>query len=233
METEDKEAIKELPGKALREVMGVRLLLVRHGETVWNQEERWQGRVDIPLSPVGVKQARSLALRLCGEGDPIAAVYTSPLSRAWHTAQVIARVLSLPLFPDPLWCEMDIGVWSGLTLAEIKARYAQDWQRLRAGEDLPRGGGETFAEFQGRILRGAKLLAEKHPGQSVIIVTHGGPIRAFLLYCRGLPVQRFREVEKIANASLTEVLFGREGATVVRVSDVAHLMEVPAFFPKA
>ena len=204
-------------------MVGVHLLLVRHGETIWNQENRWQGQADIPLGEVGVEQARSLALRLRKERNPIAAVYSSPLVRALRTAEIIAEVLGLQSFLAPLWCEMNIGVWSGLTTAEVIARHAEDWERLRAGEDLPRGGGETFAQFQGRILQGAGLVAEKHAGERVVVVTHGGPIRAFLLHCRGLPVSRFREVEKIGNASFTEVVFQKGEAMIHQVNDMAHL----------
>jgi len=204
-------------------MVGVHLLLVRHGETIWNQENRWQGQADIPLGEVGVEQAWSLALRLRKEGNPIAAVYSSPLVRALRTAEIIAEVLGLQSFPAPLWCEMNIGVWSGLTTAEVIARHAREWERLRAGEDLPRGGGETFAQFQGRILQGAELLAEKYAGERVVVVTHGGPVRAFLLHCRGLPVNRFREVEKIGNASLTEVVFQKGQPMIHRVNDMAHL----------
>lgn len=204
-------------------MVGVHLLLVRHGETIWNQENRWQGQADIPLSEVGIEQTQSLALRLRKEGNPIAAVYASPLARALHTAEIIAEALGLHSLPAPLWREMNIGVWSGLTTAEVVARHAEEWERLRAGEDLPRGGGETFAQFQERILQGAELLAKKHAEERVVVVTHGGPIRAFLLHCRGLPVSRFREVEKIGNASLTEVVFKRGEARVHRVNDMAHL----------
>jgi broad specificity phosphatase PhoE len=204
-------------------MVGVHLLLIRHGETIWNQENRWQGQADIPLSEAGVEQARSLALRLRQEGNPIAAVYASPLSRALRTAEIIAEALGLQSFPAPLWCEMNIGVWSGLTTAEVIARHAKEWEQLRAGEDLPRGGGETFAQFQQRIFQGAELLAEKHIGERVVVVTHGGPIRTFLLHCRGLPVARFREVEKIGNASLTEVVWQRGKAIIHRVNDMAHL----------
>ncbi|MBI3303384.1 MAG: histidine phosphatase family protein [Deltaproteobacteria bacterium] len=164
-----------------------------------------------------------MALWLRKEENPIAAVYTSPLARALHTAEIIAETLGLQSLPAPLWCEMNIGVWSGLTTAEVIARHAKEWERLRAGEDLPRGGGETFAQFQGRILQGAELLAQRHPQERVVVVTHGGPIRTFLLHCRGLPVNRFREVEKIGNASLTEVVFKRDEASVYRVNDMAHL----------
>ena len=204
-------------------MVGVHLLLIRHGETTWNQELRWQGQADIPLSEVGIEQARSLALKLRKEGNPIAAVYSSPLSRVFHTAEIIADTLNGRLFIAPLWCEMNIGVWSGLTTEEVIARHSEDWERIRAGEDLPRGGGETMAQFHERVLHGAELLTEKHSGERVAVVTHGGPIRALLLHCRGMPVSRYREVEKINNASLTEVVLQKGKTIVHRVNDKTHL----------
>jgi broad specificity phosphatase PhoE len=119
---------------------------------------------------------------------------------------------------------MDIGVWSGLTTAEVIARHSVEWERLRAGEDLPRGGGETFAQFQSRLVRGAWRLLEKHAGEDVAIVTHGGAVRAFLLSCRKLPMSQFREIAKIGNTGLSEVTIFAEGEAVIHaVNDIRHL----------
>jgi broad specificity phosphatase PhoE len=203
----------------------VHLLLVRHGETVWNQENRWQGQADIPLSEAGREQARRLAQRLRTEGRRVRAIYASDLLRAFHTAEILGEVLGVPPTPEVAWREMDIGVWSGLTTAEVIARYATEWERLRAGEDLPRGGGETFAQFQGRIIREVERLVVKHAGEQVAIVTHGGAVRAFLLHCRGLDVSQFRQIDKIGNTGLSEVTLSANGggAVIHSVNDVSHL----------
>jgi broad specificity phosphatase PhoE len=202
----------------------VRLLLVRHGETTWNQENRWQGQADVPLSETGRVQAHRLAQRLLAEGRPIQSMYTSDLSRAAQTAEIIGAVLGMRPAPDLAWREMDIGVWSGLTTAEVIARHSVEWERLRAGEDLPRGGGETFAQFQSRLVRGAWRLLEKHAGEDVAIVTHGGAVRAFLLSCRKLPMSQFREIAKIGNTGLSEVTIFAEGEAVIHaVNDIRHL----------
>src|SRR5262245_16911070 len=109
----------------------LRLLLVRHGETVWNQGNRWQGQADVPLSESGRIQARRLAERLLAEGRQVRAIYTSDLSRAVHTAEILGEVLGIPPLPEIGWREMNIGTWSGLTTAEVIARYASEWERLR------------------------------------------------------------------------------------------------------
>lgn len=202
----------------------VHLLLVRHGETVWNQENRWQGQADVPLSEAGRAQARRLAERLRTEGRLVRAIYASDLSRAFHTAEILGEVLGVSPMPASGWREMNIGVWSGLTTAEVIARHAVDWERLRAGEDLPRGGGETFAQFQKRILLSVEQIREKHAGEEVVIVTHGGAVRAFLLHCRGLDVSQFRQIDKIGNAGLSEVTVTTSGKAIIRsVNDISHL----------
>lgn len=202
----------------------VHLVLVRHGETVWNQENRWQGQADVPLSETGRAQARRLAQRLRAEGRPVRAIYASDLSRAFHTAEILGEVLGVPPLPDAGWREMNIGVWSGLTTAEVIARHAAEWERLRAGEDLPRGGGETFAQFQGRILQSVARIKEIYAGEQVVIVTHGGAVRAFLLHCRGLDVSQFRQIDKIGNTGLSEITIAASGLAVIHsVNDITHL----------
>jgi broad specificity phosphatase PhoE len=202
----------------------VRFLLVRHGETAWNQENRWQGQADVPLSDAGRVQARLLAQRLCAEGRQFRAIYASDLCRAFETAEILGQTLRVPLHPDDGWREMNIGVWSGLTTAEVMERHTEEWERLRAGEDLPRGGGETFAQFQGRLLQSAQRLAQRHNGEQIVIVTHGGAVRAFLLHCRNLPTNKFREIDKIGNTGVSEVTFSITGETIIHsVNDVSHL----------
>ena len=202
----------------------VRFLLVRHGETTWNQENRWQGQADVPLSDAGRAQARLLAQRLRADGRQVHAIYASDLSRAFETAEILSETLRIPPNPDSGWREMNIGVWSGLTTAEVIARHTVEWERLRAGEDLPRGGGETFAQFQNRLLRSAQRLAKRHNGEQIVIVTHGGAVRAFLLHCRNLPTSKFREIDKIGNTGLSEVTFCIDGETIIHsVNDVSHL----------
>jgi len=191
---------------------------------MWNQENRWQGQEDVPLSESGQEQARRLAQRLRVEGRPVRAIYASNLARAFHTAEILGEALGIVPTAELGWREMHIGTWSGLTTAEVIARHAVEWERLRAGEDLPRGGGETFAQFQGRILQAMERLVKKHAGEQIIIVTHGGAVRAFLLHCRGLGMSQFRQIEKIGNTGLSEVILTADGkATIHSVNDTMHL----------
>lgn len=203
---------------------GVRLLLIRHGESVWNRENRWQGHADIPLSETGRIQAQQLARHMKSEQRSIRAIYTSDLQRARETADILGQALGMTPTATVAWREMDIGTWSGLTTAEVAARHSEEWERLRQGEDLPRGGGETFAQFQGRLLRSLDTCRRTHAGQDVAVVTHGGAVRALLLHCKGWDVSRFGDIEKIGNTGVSEIHVSPNGdAHIERINRVAHL----------
>ncbi len=203
---------------------GVRVLLVRHGETIWNQENRWQGQADTPLSQTGYDQARQLARRFQNEGQRVQALYTSDLRRARNTADILGQALGVRPIEATAWREMDIGTWSGLTTAEVATRHAEEWARLRQGEDLPRGGGETFAQFQGRLVQSSQQFIRDHRGAQILVVTHGGAVRAFLLHCRGLNMNQFGQIEKIGNTGISEVsLFPSGQARIHMINSTAHL----------
>ena len=203
---------------------GVRVLLVRHGETIWNQENRWQGQADTPLSQTGYDQAWQLARRFRNEERRIQTIYTSDLSRARDTAAILGRALGVRPVEATAWREMDIGTWSGLTTAEVAGRHAEEWARLRQGEDLPRGGGETFAQFQGRLLQSSQQFIRDHRGEQIVVVTHGGAVRAFLLHCRGLSMSQFGQIEKIGNTGVSEVSLSPGGeAKIHTINSTTHL----------
>ncbi len=203
---------------------GVRVFLVRHGETIWNQENRWQGQADTPLSQTGYDQAWQLARRFQHEERVIQAIYTSDLRRARDTADILGQALGVMPVETTAWREMDIGTWSGLTTTEVASRHAKEWARLRQGEDLPRGGGETFAQFQGRLVQSSQRFVQNHGGEQIIVVTHGGAVRAFLLHCRGLNMSQFGQIEKIGNTGVSEVSLFPGGATKIHmINSTAHL----------
>jgi broad specificity phosphatase PhoE len=202
----------------------LRLLLVRHGETIWNQENRWQGQADVPLSESGLVQAQRLAQRLLSEGRQVHALYSSDLIRAFRTAEILGAALGTPPLSEEGWREMNSGCWSGLPTAEVVARHADEWERVRASEDLPRGGGETFAQFQSRLVQATERLLTRHISQQIMIVSHGGAVRAFLLHCRGLTMNQFRQIEKIGNTGLSEVTLFVDGRAEIHcVNDTSHL----------
>jgi probable phosphoglycerate mutase len=149
------------------------LLLVRHGETDWNAEGRLQGHTDRPLNDHGRRQAAALAERLAD--DEIDAVYASDLARARETAEILAGRLGLPVVTDPDLRERNWGNWEGLTGTE---RDRVDY----VGEDREAHGA--------RVIQAVRRIAEHHPGERVVVVTHGGSLRRIQVaaYGMALPV---------------------------------------------
>lgn len=182
-----------------------RLLLVRHGETIWNREQRWQGHADVPLSDLGHEQARAVAERLRRMVAEPAAIYSSDLARARDTAAAAAAVLGLSTAEDAGLREMDVGSWSGLSRDEIRDRFAEPWARIAVGEDLPRGGGETLAVFAERVLATLRRLVERHRHGPIVVVTHGGVIRVAVLRVLGLELAELRRIPPVANVEVVEI----------------------------
>lgn len=163
------------------------LLLVRHGETDWNREGRWQGGSDTPLNDAGREQARALAEQLDGAID---AVYSSDLARARETAEIVAAKLGLEVTLDPRLRERGFGSWEGLTMAEIEARFADGHRRWRAGEGPGADDAEEFADFSARVSDFLADVLRRHPGEQVLVVSHGGSIRVVHALATGLDYVR-------------------------------------------
>ncbi len=142
------------------------IVLVRHGETDWNLERRYQGHLDPPLNAAGRAESDKLAKALVGER--IQAIYSSDLRRARETAEIVGAALGLPVLADPGLREVDLGSWAGLTRDEVAERFGKS-----ATHD-----GETRGEHRERVVEAVRRIAARHPGGCILIVTHGGSIRA-------------------------------------------------------
>jgi probable phosphoglycerate mutase len=152
------------------------LLLARHAETDWNREKRWQGFADLSLSEQGREQARALADEL--NAFPCSAVYASDLRRAHETALVIAERKGLAVTPLRELREVDVGSWTGLSYDEVKERFPNEYEQMRTRTGTGWEGGETYVEMARRVLEALRRIAREHPGETVLVVTHNGPIRA-------------------------------------------------------
>jgi probable phosphoglycerate mutase len=161
--------------------MPTRLLVIRHGESTWNALRRWQGWADPPLSPVGEAQARAAAAALAALGAGRATIATSDLRRARRTAELIAAGAGHgpgALVVDAGLRERDIGAWSGLTTAEIEARWPGMIAAWRRGEVPSPPGGEDEPTFRSRVVAACHRLAALADGTAyVLVVSHGGVIR--------------------------------------------------------
>lgn len=141
------------------------LILVRHGETDWNRDRRYQGHADPPLNDAGRAQAQELAAAL--EGLELDAIYSSDLRRAAETAEIIGAARGIPVIHDPGLREIDVGSWSGLTRDEIEERFPGATEH----------DGETREAHLDRVRSAVEAIAARHLGERVLIVSHGGSIR--------------------------------------------------------
>ncbi len=160
-----------------------RILLARHGETDWNRIGRWQGHADPPLNDTGRKQAAELAEQLVGDG--VTALYSSDLRRATETARVVGDRLGLAVVEIVELREIDVGSWSGLTRAEVQERFPEGFARWLDGEIGHDG--ETREQLTERVVAAVERIAEAHPDEKVLVVTHGGAIRALRRHAAGDP----------------------------------------------
>ncbi len=202
----------------------MQLLLIRHGQTAWNQDGRYQGRSDPPLSAPGEHQARALAQRLTPAAGLV--LVASPLQRAQATAQILGTRLGRPVATDPRLIELDHGAWEGLLQTEVKQRWPgllRLWKRHPEAVTFP--GGESLAGLQRRVRSFLDSAAQR--AQTTVAVTHAGVARMVVLEVSGAPLSAFRAVQ-IDNASLTTLDWRHGRWTLATLGDVAHLAPRPA-----
>ena len=156
------------------------ILLLRHGQSTWNAEGRWQGQSDPPLSDLGRSQAEEAAGKLVAADLEVTAVVTSDLARARATGEVLARALGLaPPGQDRDLREYDVGDWEGLTRPEIEVGWPDQLAAWKEGRLLATPGGETRSDFLRRIMAALRRVAASDDlGETAVVVSHGGVIRA-------------------------------------------------------
>ncbi len=207
----------------------VQLILLRHGQTFANVEGRWVGRGETELTPLGWQQAGRTAQRLAREVQDLAALYSSPLKRALDTATVIGRALGcLPVVIDDLR-EVDFGDMDGLTIAEMAERDPGLYARWldKADSEFTWPGGDRRADFFRRVSSAFDGLLARHRSGTVIVVGHGGTIRACLAHLFPVELGQWWTY-KLENCALTRVEVGEDGARLVALNDAAHLAEIAA-----
>jgi len=203
--------------------------LIRHGETDWNMQGRWQGHTDIALNAIGQTQAQRLAERLRDEDVRFDMIYSSDLKRAWETASILGATLDLVPQPLPELREIDVGGWSGLTHAEVLARDPDLVARLESGEDVRRGGtGERFADLYRRVVGAAERLAAERRDGRLMLVTHGGPVRALLLHAARDKADALPRPLHIGNTSISVLRGGPSGWALDTINDMRHLSSAQA-----
>ena len=201
------------------------ILLIRHGETAWNRMRRMQGHIDIGLNDEGQRQARSLARALQSERP--AAIYASDLQRARDTAQAVADMHQLPVHIDSALRERCYGAFEGLMYDEISIQYPEAfalWQsrdpqvRFLAGEREA----ETLEEFHQRSVDVVTRIAQQHPDQRIVIVTHGGVLDCLYRTAHDLSITSPRDFA-ILNAAINRLHWDGHKFRVLQWGDAAHI----------
>ena len=196
----------------------MRLLLARHGESIWNAERRFQGSTDIPLSARGRAQAEALARGL--RGYRVRAAYVSPFRRAVETAELALRGTDIPLVVIDELRELSLGAWEGCTVDEVRARDGDPYVAwIRTPHDCPPPGGEPLPVVSDRVRAGLERIAAAHPnGDDVLVVAHGGVISVYACHLLGCSFNQLWRL-RVDNASLTIVRPPR----LVSLNDTGHL----------
>jgi alpha-ribazole phosphatase len=200
----------------------MRIIFVRHGETEWNASLRYQGHANIPLNDRGRAQARAAAKRL--ESYQVSTIYTSDLARAAETADTIGEQLGVTPIPMAELREIHVGQWEGYTPEELYRRFPDHMAEYdRDPARTVRIGGESYAQLQDRALVALNHIREAHRrDETILVVSHGGTIRAVLCHVIGLDLIHFGRMW-LDNGSFTELRLGSNGWRLVRLNDAAHL----------
>lgn len=199
----------------------VRIILIRHGETTWNTEGRYQGQVDTPLSPRGIQQGKAAAEAL--RDIPIDAAIASPLSRACTTCRFSAELHGLPVSTDDRLTEIAHGDWEGIYAHDIEARYPEEFRLWHTRPDLVQmPGGENLEDVRKRVRAAFDDIAGQYEGKTVLIAAHDAVNKAILCDLMGLPLSSFWQIKQ-DNACINILEYSSGLWRLVLMNSTAHL----------
>jgi len=204
--------------------LSCRIYFIRHGQTTWNAEFKFQGHTDVPLSRLGIEQAEFLARRL--RDYKITAFYTSDLTRAVKTAEILAQPHNLPVMPVPGLREVNFGSWEGKVFTkEVKDKLIDSGKNWW---DSPLDGsgsqGESFSQMSARVNEAIRSIVERHlDDQEIVVVSHGGVIRAVVAAVLGMDLVCYWRL-RLDNACLNIIDFNSpDKGILVLFNDLSHL----------
>jgi len=200
-------------------------ILLRHGQTALSVDRRFTGRGDAELTPLGAMQAKAAARRLADRGE-IELIVTSPLRRARKTAEEAARATGAPLRVEPDLREADFGAWEGLTFAEAQQKWPAEMAAWLADAQVAPPGGESFADVDRRMLAVLDRLLARHPGATLLLVSHVTPIKTLVRHALLAPATALFRTH-LDVASICEVDWYPDGPALVRsLNDTCHLRDL-------
>ena len=199
-----------------------RIIAIRHGETAWNVDTRIQGQLEVGLNATGRWQAERVGAALADE--PIAAIYTSDLLRAWDTALSISQTTHIALQTHEGLRERGFGLFEGKTFQQIELQWpdaAVRW-RKREPDYAPEGGGESLLDFRSRITGVVNDLAAQYTGEQIVLVAHGGVMDVLYRAATRQELQSPR-TWALGNAAIKRLLWTPQGLSLVGWADTHHL----------
>jgi alpha-ribazole phosphatase len=197
-----------------------KLILIRHGTTKLHANDRFWGKTDIPLSDAGIEQARQLQARLANED--IKTLFSSPLSRALNTAEIIAAGHNMKITTCDELGECNFGYAEGLTFKEIEKLYPALAAELADWKAVSFPGGETLDQLNERVKTFIKKLDAFQPNDTVVIVSHGGPLRLLICNLLDLDISHWQQF-RIDRGSLSIVETFPQNAIITLLNDMSHL----------
>ncbi|MDO5057186.1 MAG: histidine phosphatase family protein [Lautropia sp.] len=214
-------AVEALPATLAPDEL--RLVLIRHGETAWNQAGRIQGQLDLPLNEVGLLQAQAAAA--CFRPGMIDVLYSSDLQRARQTAAPIAEATGLVPRLDACWRERHFGAFQGQVYGEIAQHHPEVFARLKARDtEQDLGGGECLGQLLARVQGALDEMLARHRGQRVALVSHGGVLDCIYRLAMGLPLNAPRDFP-IFNAGINHLRWLDGRWQLLHWGDIAHLVD--------
>ncbi len=198
------------------------IILVRHGQTQWNQVERFRGQVDVALNETGLAQAEATARRIASQWKP-QAVFSSPLSRAMVTAQTIAAPFSLTAHALPGLMDVNFGAWQGLSLEQARENWPDQINNyIHRTDQVVIPGGGSLAETQATALIAIEKIVDDFPGGTVVLVSHTVVNRLVLLGVLGLGLDHFWAIQQ-DNCAISAIRAEKGHFVLVSMNDTCHL----------
>lgn len=201
-----------------------KIFLIRHGQSEWNSLNKIQGQKDTILTDLGKKQALFLGNRLIDE--KIDVIYTSDLTRAYNTAEIISNKINKPLVVNETIREINFGLWEGLTIEEIKNLYKDEYSTwIKEPEKLNIQGFENLISLQKRAINAVNEIILENLGKNIAIVSHGAILKTMILGLLGIDISHYKNIS-LSNVSLSIIECREFNNVLILFNDISHLKEL-------
>lgn len=200
------------------------IILIRHGETDWNREQVFRGRIDVALNEVGLTQARAVQESL--KDTEIDGIYSSPLSRAFETATIVGENRNVEVRGEEGLIDIDFGAWQGLSHQKVKEEYKDLYETWLAQPDLVTfPDGETLQEVRRRSMGALEMVIKNNPGKTLALVSHRVVLKVLLCTILGLELSRFWYLRQ-DTCAINRVEYKDGNYFLTLLNDTGHLREV-------